>query len=50
MKSELHFVLFLLAPWVVVVAALIFYRRRQAARDAAERSTGNPPHGNEPRG
>jgi LPXTG-motif cell wall-anchored protein len=29
MQSELHFILVLVVPWVLVLAAVLFYRRRR---------------------
>ena len=29
MQSELHFILFLLTPWVLLLAAVFFYRQRR---------------------
>jgi hypothetical protein len=36
MESETQFITFLAAPWVVLIVALVFYRRRRIrkARDA----------------
>ncbi len=47
MQSELHFILFLVAPWVLVLAAVFFYRQRRKRKTLNDSGDGRHGGGRE---